>query len=61
MVMFSKMTVGDKVLTVVGVVVSALVTFGAIDAGQSDAITAAVNAVIAAVLALVVKPLGPGE
>lgn len=59
--MFSLMTTSDKVKTVVGVVVSALVTFGVLDAGQSDAISAAVVAVISAVLALSVKPLGPAS
>lgn len=59
--MFSQMTLADKIKTAIGVVVSALVTFGAIDAGQSDAVSAAVVAVISAVLALGVRPLGPGE
>lgn len=59
--MFSLMTTGDKVLTVVGIIVSALVTLDVIGADQSEAVTAAVNAVVAAVLALRVRPLGPGE
>jgi len=59
--MFSQMTVGDKILTVVGIIVSALVTLNVIGADQSESVTAAVNAVIAAVLALRVRPLGPGE
>ena len=57
--MFSKMTVADKVKTAAGVLVSALLTFGVIDAGQSSDVTAAVSTVIAAFLALSVKPLGP--
>ena len=59
--MFGQMTVGDKLLTVVGIIVSALVTLDVIGADQSESVTAAVNAVIAAVLALRVRPLGPGE
>lgn len=59
--MFGQMTVGDRILTVVGIIVSALVTLDVIGADQSEAVTAAVNAVIAAVLALRVRPLGPGE
>ena len=59
--MFRDMTVGDRILTVVGIIVSALVTLDVIGADQSESVTAAVNAVIAAVLALRVRPLGPGE
>ena len=57
--MFSKMTTADKIKTVVGVLVAAGVTFGVLDVGQSDEINGAINAVIAAYLALSVKPLGP--
>lgn len=56
-----QMTTGDRVLTVLGVALTALVTFGVIDAGQSDAITALFNAGVAAVLALRVRPLGPAS
>ena len=59
--MFSLMTTGDKVLTVVGIIVSALVTLDVIGADQSESVTAAVNAVVAAVLALRVRPLGPAS
>ena len=57
--MFSKMTTADKIKTAAGVLVSALLTFGVIDAGQSDDINAAISTVIAAYLAVSVKPLGP--
>lgn len=59
--MFSQMTLADKVKTAVGVVVAALVTFGVLDAGQSDAINAFVVTGITAFLALGVKPLGPAR
>jgi hypothetical protein len=59
--MFNQMTLADKIKTAVGVLVSALVTFGVLDAGQSDAINALVVTGIAAVLALGVKPLGPAS
>ena len=54
--MFGQMTVGDKLLTVVGIIVSALVTLDVIGADQSESVTAAVNAVVAAVLALRARP-----
>lgn len=59
--MFNAMTLRDKIITVVGVGVTALVTFGVIDAGQSEAVTGAVATFLAALLALGVKPLGPGD
>lgn len=59
--MFSQMTLSDKIKTAVGVVTAALVTFGVIDAGQSDAISGLVVAGITAFLALGVKPLGPAS
>lgn len=55
----SQMTTGDKVKALVGTVLAVLVTLGVLDAGQSDAVNAVVVAVISAVLALSVKPLGP--
>lgn len=57
--MFNQMTLGDKIKTAAGVLVSALVTFGVLDAGQSDAVNGLVVTAIAALLALGVKPLGP--
>lgn len=57
--MFNQMTLGDEIKTAAGVLVSALVTFGVLDAGQSDAVNGLVVTAIAALLALGVKPLGP--
>ena len=57
--MFNQMTLGDKIDTAAGVLVSALVTFGVLDVGQSDAVNGLVVTAIAALLALGVKPLGP--
>lgn len=57
----SQMTTGDKVKALVGTVLAVLVTLGVLDAGQSDAVNAVVVAVISAVLALGVKPLGPAS
>ena len=57
----SQMTTADKVKAIVGTVLAVLVTLGVLDAGQSDAVNAVVVAVISAVLALSVKPLGPAS
>lgn len=53
------MTLADKIKAAVGTVVSTLVTFGVLDAGQSDAVNALVVAAITLYVALSVKPLGP--
>ena len=55
------MTLADKIKTAVGTVLSVLVTFGVIDAGQSDTITGLVVGAIALYLSLSVKPLGPAS
>ena len=53
------MTLADKIKAAVGTITAALVTFGVIDVGQSDAISGLVVAAISLYLALSVKPLGP--
>lgn len=53
------MTTADKIKAAVATVVSTLVTFGALDAGQSDAVNAVVVAALTLYAAFSVKPLGP--
>jgi len=53
------MTTADKIKAAIGTITAALVTFGVIDVGQSDAISGLVVAAISLYLALSVKPLGP--
>lgn len=53
------MTLADKIKASVATIVSALVTFGVLDAGQSDAVNAVIVAVLTLYAAFSVKPLGP--
>lgn len=55
------MTTIDKIKAAVGTITAALVTFGVLDVGQSDAISGLVVAAITLYLALSVKPLGPAS
>lgn len=55
------MTIQDKIKTAVGTVLATLVTFGVLDAGQSDAVSGVVVAAITLYLSLSVKPLGPAS
>lgn len=55
------MTLADKIKAAVATVVSTLVTFGVLDAGQSDAVNALVVAGLTLFAAFSVKPLGPAS
>lgn len=53
------MTTADKIKAAVATIVSALVTFGVLDVGQSNAVNGVVVAALTLYAALSVKPLGP--
>lgn len=55
------MTTIDKIKAAIGTITAALVTFGVLDVGQSDAISGLFVAAITLYLALSVKPLGPAS